>query len=181
MQTNIQHYISILRLTKKQLSARNKAETGIRYEWYALQRWGANFWQEFIKPKIVWLDLCDESRFSYSEDEMPLNTVFFITGDNLYSILGILNSKLILWYFRTCLGTTSGVGTNRWLKYTVEQLPIYKGETNAISEISKKITEIKRLNSQADTSAEEREIDRLVYQLYGLTEEEITIVEGSNA
>lgn len=112
---------------------------------------------------------------------MPLNTVFFITGDNLYSILGILNSKLILWYFRTCLGTTSGVGTNRWLKYTVEQLPIYKGETNAISEISKKITEIKRLNSQADTSAEEREIDRLVYQLYGLTEEEITIVEGSNA
>ena len=29
---------------KKQLSARNKAETGIRYEWYALQRWGANYW-----------------------------------------------------------------------------------------------------------------------------------------
>lgn len=28
---------------KKQLSNRNKAETGIRYEWYALQRWGANY------------------------------------------------------------------------------------------------------------------------------------------
>ena len=26
---------------KDQLSKRNKAETGIRYEWYALQRWGA--------------------------------------------------------------------------------------------------------------------------------------------
>lgn len=30
----------------------------------------------------------------------------------------------------------------------------------------------------ADTSALEREIDRIVYELYGLTEEEITIVEG---
>ena len=29
---------------KQQLSARNKAETGIRYEWYAMQRWGANYW-----------------------------------------------------------------------------------------------------------------------------------------
>ena len=28
---------------KSQLSARNKAETGIRYEWYAMQRWGANY------------------------------------------------------------------------------------------------------------------------------------------
>lgn len=31
-----------------------------------------------------------------------------------------------------------------------------------------------------DTTAEEREIDRLVYDLYGLTEDEIAIVEGTN-
>lgn len=31
---------------------------------------------------------------------------------------------------------------------------------------------------QADMSPLEREIDQLVYQLYGLTEEEIRIVEG---
>jgi len=31
---------------------------------------------------------------------------------------------------------------------------------------------------QADTSKLENEIDQLVYQLYGLTEEEIKIVEG---
>ena len=28
------------------LSNRNRAETGIRYEWYALQRWGAKYWVE---------------------------------------------------------------------------------------------------------------------------------------
>ena len=32
--------------------------------------------------------------------------------------------------------------------------------------------------SSADTSANEGEIDRLVYRLYGLTEEEIAVVEG---
>lgn len=39
---------------KEPLSNRNKAETGIRYEWYAMQRWGAKYWEDFNKPKIVW-------------------------------------------------------------------------------------------------------------------------------
>jgi hypothetical protein len=38
---------------KKQLESRNAAETGIRYEWYALQRCAASYWQEFKNPKIL--------------------------------------------------------------------------------------------------------------------------------
>ena len=38
---------------KKQLSNRNRAETGIRYEWYALQRWGSNYFEDFAKSKIT--------------------------------------------------------------------------------------------------------------------------------
>lgn len=38
----------------------------------------------------------------------------------------------------------------------------------------------KRANPQADTSTLEKEIDELVYQLYGLTEDEVKIVEGRN-
>ncbi len=37
----------------------------------------------------------------------------------------------------------------------------------------------KRADPSADTSAWEREIDQLVYRLYGLTPEEIKIVEES--
>lgn len=33
---------------KEALSKRNQAETGIRYEWYALQRWGAKYWDTLI-------------------------------------------------------------------------------------------------------------------------------------
>ena len=31
---------------KNELSNRNNAETGVRYEWYALQRWGSNYWDQ---------------------------------------------------------------------------------------------------------------------------------------
>ena len=79
---------------------------------------------DFNKPQIVWFELTDEPKFSYVENMMSLNTVFFMTGDNLKHILGQLNSKLITWYFHKCLGARSGVGTNRWLKYTIEQLPL---------------------------------------------------------
>ena len=41
-----------------------------------------------------------------------------------------------------------------------------------------KILAAKRVNSAADTSALKGEIDQLVYQLYGLSPEEINIVEG---
>ena len=41
-----------------------------------------------------------------------------------------------------------------------------------------KILATKKSNPQADTSAWEREIDELVYELYGLKEDEIKVVEG---
>ena len=41
-----------------------------------------------------------------------------------------------------------------------------------------KILSIKHINPNADTSSLEREIDGLVYGLYGLTEEEVKVVEG---
>ena len=41
-----------------------------------------------------------------------------------------------------------------------------------------RVLTIKNQAPSADTSALESEIDRLVYQLYGLTDEEIRIIEG---
>ncbi len=41
-----------------------------------------------------------------------------------------------------------------------------------------KILSAKKQNPQADTSQWEREIDRLVYELYRLSEEEIKIIEN---
>ena len=43
---------------------------------------------------------------------------------------------------------------------------------------SNQILATKKKDPNADTSALERQIDKMVYELYGLTPEEIAIVEG---
>ena len=55
---------------KDKLAARNKAETGIRYEWYALQRWGANYWDNFPEQPE---DLFNDPRFKcgISDNALP--------------------------------------------------------------------------------------------------------------
>ena len=57
----------------------------------------------FQRPKIVWIELSDESKFAICDDLVPLNTVFFLTGEHLHHILGMLNSKLIHWVFYNLL------------------------------------------------------------------------------
>ena len=155
---------------KEPLSKRNKAETGIRYEWYAMQRWGAKYWDDFSKQQIVWIELSDEPKFAFAENVTSVNTVFFMTGEHILHLLGLLNSKLITWYFRHCIGTTSGVGTNRWLKYTIEQIPM--APTSADLEIMAQ--EI----CQHYSKDKDNMIDLLVCHLYDLNSEEINYISS---
>lgn len=102
------------------------------------------------------------------------NYVFAPKGFDLEALLGILNSRLINWFFR-CFSTNSNVNG-----YEIDNLPIpcvSQEKQNAIKNKVLKIMEIKSSDFSSDTSALESEIDRLVYQLYGLTEEEIAVIE----
>jgi type II restriction/modification system DNA methylase subunit YeeA len=135
------------------------------------------YYQDFEKEKIIWGELSDRQKFAFDNTGLyPNNTIFFITGKSLKYLLSILNSKLANWYFNE-ISTSSGMGTNRWLKYKIEQLPI-----KDISESEQKpfvdIVEQILANPNSDTTKLEYKIDQLVYKLYGLTEEEIKIVEG---
>ena len=90
---------------KEKLSARNKAETGIRYEWYAMQRWGADYYQDFEKPKIVYPNMTKYLPFCYDETGSICNDkAFIITAkDDTFSIkylLAILNTKLAKFWIR---------------------------------------------------------------------------------
>ena len=63
----------------------------------------------------------------------------------------------------------------------LQLLPIKKTtleQQKPIIDLADKIITEKKADSTADTSKFEAEIDRLVYALYGLTEDEIKIVEG---
>ena len=61
-------------------------------------------------------------------------------------------------------------------KFPVKRLPI-EDQQQLISLVDQILSQ-KKSDSTADTILLEKEIDQLVYTLYGLTEEEITIIEG---
>ena len=96
---------------------------------------------------------------------------------SLYFLLAVFNSKLLNFIFKAT-STSSNVNG-----YEVNALPFPRinaeKETlvSEIENISKRIHELKSENHDADIVALENEIDKLVYKLYELTEEEIEVVE----
>jgi hypothetical protein len=86
---------------KPALLARNQDETGIRYEWYALQRWGAEYWQEIEKRKIVFNETSKELHAFIDEKSLYINkTGFMIIHEEDEYLLGILNSSVLDYYYR---------------------------------------------------------------------------------
>jgi len=167
------------------LSSRNKDETGIRYEWYALQRWASDYYPEFEKEKIVWQEIVREPSFAFDNTGIYIEaTAFLMTGKNLKYIIGFLNSNPVAFFFKTFYaGGGLGEEGYRYKKAFLEQLPIppltpqNQPLANQIIAIVDQILSAKKQNPEADTSQLEREIDQLVYRLYDLTEEEIKIIE----
>lgn len=89
-------------------------------------------------------------------------------------LLGLMNSHLMNWYFR-CFSTNSNVNG-----YEVENFPMPNDNTDLRREITELVDTILRLkanNASVDTSEQEQQIDKLVYQLYNLTPEEIAVIE----
>lgn len=175
---------------KDKLLKRNKDETGKRYEWYCLQRWAANYYQEFEKEKIVYGEIVQEPRFYLDNGECELGyfyaeaTSFILTGEHLHYLLGMLHSKLITFAFKTFYaGGGLGESGYRYKKAFIERLPIPKITpenqklARKITDCAKAILEAKEKDPKANTQESEKEIDALVYQLYHLIDEEIKIIE----
>jgi len=113
-----------LKQFKISLSSRNKSETGIRYEWYALQRAAATYSDEFEKEKIVWLSISDKPAFALDTKKMYVTAPAYIMTSNCNKYLvTMLNSKAMEWYLDK-VSSSTGQGTNQWSKIFVEKLPI---------------------------------------------------------
>ena len=137
---------------------------------------------EFVKEKLLWIELVENGRFAYDDSGIYGEaTTFMMTGKNLKYLCALLNSKLVGWYLKQ-ISPTSGMGVLRWKKVYVERIPIPKipavEQGPFISSVDNILT-AKTDNPKADTSADEAQIDRLVHELYGLTDTEIAIVEGN--
>ncbi len=93
--------------------------------------------------------------------------------------LALLNSNVLNWYYANNFSNNSTLTVNISKTY-LEQLPIPSAtpaQQQEIITLVDKILAAKKANGMADTSELEQEINKLVYSLYGLTNEEIIIVE----
>ena len=144
------------------------------------------YYSEFDKEKIVWQEIAKEGKFLIDRNKFySLDTTRLLTGKNLTYLLGILNSTFFLFAFKNYyagghLGS-KGVRFKSEFMKSFPIPPITEANQNLVAEIENKVDEIiavKDADPNADTSNLENEIDKLVYGLYGLTDDEIAIVEG---
>ncbi|MBN1877215.1 MAG: Eco57I restriction-modification methylase domain-containing protein [Anaerolineae bacterium] len=136
------------------------------------------YWEEFEYEQIVWGNLATQPQFSFTEPGTylcaPANT---IVSDSEY-LLGILNSSLTQYLIAQSAAERAG-GFLEYKPMYISPLPIPdKPQNETISSLVTRILDTKHIDPNADVSALEAEIDRQVYALYGLTEEEIAVVEG---
>jgi hypothetical protein len=92
--------------------------------------------------------------------------------------MAILNSKLF-WWFLVNTGTTLANGYFRFKPNYIKFFPIPSiSEDIELSLISlvDEIMKIKQLTQQIDCSLLEEEIDKIVFELYELSDEDISII-----
>ena len=150
--------------------------------WYELQASPSDeAYARFGNEKLFWMDMTDHSRFAYSDSEMYCNDkVFVMSGSSLLYLCAVLNSTLVSWLVgRTAL--TTGMGLPQWKKYTVEAIPVPKPsptDERSIVKLVRRLMELAKDDGDATALSElEERMDRHVYSLYKLTEQEIKAVE----
>ena len=167
---------------KEKLSKRREAQSG-KIRWFDLQ-WGRNP-SLFNNKKLICRFKASQNTFSldesgyYSSADTTIVTLKekSMQEYDLKFILALLNSRLLDFYFKSY----GKLMDYRFEYYPgpVGQLRIKKSEDQqTFIRLVDQILTAKKSDPKADTTALEKAIDQLVYQLYGLTEEEIKIVEG---
>lgn len=154
-------------------------------------------------PKILVPDIANRSSFALDEaGEYAFTSGYAITlradaKEAPKYILGILNSRLLDFFLKK-VSTTMRGGFFRYFTQFIEQLPIReinfsnradKSRHDSMVTLVDQMLSLHKQLAAAKTShgrtflerqieQTDRKIDRLVYALYDLTEEEIAIVEG---
>jgi hypothetical protein len=139
--------------------------------------------EKFFKgEKIIAVRKCLQPVFTYTDFDCYVSAAFYIikTGRiNLKYLTALLNSKLIAFWLKhkgKMQGENYQIDKEPLLALPIKKIP--NEQQQLFIDLVDKIIAAKKENPKAYSIALEREIDRLVYQLYDLTDEEITIVEN---
>lgn len=177
---------------------RNRAT---KQEWYELQQPQFAFSKFMEMPKIIYPEIAKEPRFTLDTESYYINNKGFLIPYNDLYLLGLLNSKLIWFNLKktcSCLGDPDKGGRLELRDTYLRELPIrtinfanpadkarYDKMVDLVTlmlDLNKKMRDAKleqeKTQFQRLIVATDEDIDKLVYELYGLTPDEIKIVEG---
>ena len=144
----------------------------------------------FEKEKILVARMGKEIIATYDKGGMYVKDAMMLVNkgkSNLLFLLAILNSKLITYYYKVFF-VTIDVLKNALLSIPIpENFDIRYNDqlVNLVTQMLEAKKQLQQVKTEGDKTFLEnkcsnldKQIDKLVYQLYGLTEEEIKIVEG---
>lgn len=174
-----------LEINRRQLEARTYlAESGRR--WFEI--WVHQSPGDFRQRKIITPDISSYNRFAIDDRAFFVNgTCFYIilkdkSDISYYSILGLLNSKVIEYFHKTTSGNALYAKRFRYWSSYIGSYPVAKRLLNSPDLSSAIVTNVSRLLHTTDKATLvqfEKENDRLCYQLFDLTEDDIQEIEST--
>jgi len=168
------------------------------YKWYEIQD-TVDYYEEFEKPKIIWPGISSEV-VAFAFDGSGLygndNNQIIISEDKY--LLGLLNSQVMRFILKQICDKVQG-GFYRLKMIYIDQLPVRvidltkptdKARHDKLVSLVEQMLAAKPQLACAQSDKDkdfyenkcvglDRLIDALVYNLYGLTDDEIKIVEGA--
>ena len=158
----------------KTLPDGSKSRKRTRNAWFEVQD-SIAYHEEFAKEKIAWGNLNNRAKFAYITEGTCINAPTTMLTPYSHHLLAMLNSTLLDWYFQL-IGVERDGGYFEYKPMFIERLPIPKisaSNQRPFINLVDRILAAKNADPSADTSDHEAEIDRLVYDLYGLTDAEV--------
>lgn len=139
-----------------------------------------SYWEDFSKPKIIYPNMTKYLPFVLDEEGFYTNQKCFImTGEKLYYLVSFFNSFLFKFCFRENFPELIG-GTRELSKVFFEKIPvkpITEEQEQPYREIVQKISTLKKADTSADISHLEAELNQMIYEYYGISEEEQVFIE----
>lgn len=91
-------------------------------QWFETQD-SISYWEDFYRQKLVWGEISDQANFALDNTDQFFvnNKCYLMSGRQLEYLVCFLNSPLSEYLFSK-IGTTTGVGTTQWSKFTIEKL-----------------------------------------------------------
>ena len=141
------------------------------------------YYHAFDGPKITYSNLAREMRAVLDRESYLTNQKCYIIPGDDACLLALLNSKLLDFWFRLslpCLDDPFSGGDMEFNRVAMCNTPIAPAKpatTKRLSALANEIQTAKEADPAADILSPEREIDAIVYALYGLDERDVALIE----